>query len=107
MEQGWSFMAVITLCMIGVGIDSPLWVLVTFIVGSTYLVIRGKKKGWKWPKRPQKEKRNVMNREIKDILWVIGNTLVDIAIVGGIVYLASKNQEGWGWLVFIMLFRKW
>ena len=52
MEQGWSFMAVITLCMIGVGIDSPLWVLVTFIVGSTYLVIRGKKKGWKWPKRP-------------------------------------------------------
>ena len=36
-----------------------------------------------------------MNRELKDILWVIGNALVDIAIVGGIVYLASKNQEGW------------
>jgi hypothetical protein len=49
----------------------------------------------------------VMNREIKDILWVIGNTLVDISIVGGIVYLASKNMEGWGWLVLIMLFRKW
>ena len=107
MEQGLSFMAVIGLCMIGVWMDSSLWVLVSFTLGSTYLLIRGKRKGWKWPKRPQKEKRNVMNREIKDILWVIGNTLVDIAIVGGIVYLASKNQEGWGWLVFIMLFRKW
>ena len=48
-----------------------------------------------------------MNREIKDILWVIGNTLVDMGIVGGIVYLASKGLEGWGWLVLIMLFRKW
>ena len=48
-----------------------------------------------------------MNREIKDILWVIGNTLVDMSIVGGIVYLASNGMEGWGWLVFIMLFRKW
>ena len=52
MEQGWSFMAVITLCMIGVWMESPMWVLVSFIVGSTYLLIRGKSKGWKWPKRP-------------------------------------------------------
>jgi hypothetical protein len=52
MEQGWSFMAVIALCMIGVWMNSPMWVLVTFTMGSTYLVIRGKRKGWKWPKRP-------------------------------------------------------
>ena len=107
MEQGLSFMAVIALCMIGIGMDSSELVLVSFTLGSIYLLIRGKRKGWKWPKRPQKEKRNVMNREIKDILWVIGNTLVDIAIVGGIVYLASNGMDGWGWLVFIMLFRKW
>jgi hypothetical protein len=52
MEQGWSFMAVIGLCMIGVWMDSPMWVLVTFTLGSIYLLVRGKRKGWKWPKRP-------------------------------------------------------
>ena len=48
MEQGLSFIAVIALCMVGVAIDSPIWVLGTFVIGCTYLVIRGKKKGWSW-----------------------------------------------------------
>jgi hypothetical protein len=48
MEQGLSFIAVIALCMVGVAINSPIWVLGTFVIGCTYLVIRGKKKGWSW-----------------------------------------------------------
>ena len=52
MEQGWSFMAVITLCMIGVWMNSSLFVLGVFTLGSIYLLVRGRKKGWKWPKRP-------------------------------------------------------
>ena len=52
MEQGWSFMAVIGLCMIGVWMDSSLFVLGVFTLGSIYLLVRGKRKGWKWPKRP-------------------------------------------------------
>ena len=48
MEQGLSFIAVITLCMVGVVINSPIWVLVAFPIGGTYLLIRGKKKGWNW-----------------------------------------------------------
>jgi hypothetical protein len=51
MEQGLSFIAVVSLCMIGVVINSPVWTLTTFVIGCTYLVIRGKKKGWVWPKR--------------------------------------------------------
>lgn len=48
-----------------------------------------------------------MNRELKDTLWVVGNTLVDTTIVGGIIYLASKGIDGWGWLIFVMIVRKW
>jgi hypothetical protein len=28
--------------------------------------------------------------------------MLQIALVGGIVYLASNGLEGWGWLVFIL-----
>jgi hypothetical protein len=28
--------------------------------------------------------------------------LLQLALVGGIVYLAAKGLEGWGWLVFIL-----
>jgi len=52
MEQGLSFIAVITLCMVGVVINSPIWFLVTFFGGVIYLTIRGKKQRWVWPKRP-------------------------------------------------------
>jgi hypothetical protein len=30
------------------------------------------------------------------------NRMFQIALVGGIVYLASNGLEGWGWLVFIL-----
>ncbi len=51
MEQGLSFIAVIVLCMIAMFVfNSPLMFLASFIGGSTYLVIRGRKKGWRLPK---------------------------------------------------------
>lgn len=31
-------------------------------------------------------------------------TLLQIALVVGIVILASNDLDGWGWLVFILLF---
>jgi hypothetical protein len=30
------------------------------------------------------------------------NRMLQIALVGGIVYLAANRLEGWGWLVFIL-----
>ena len=48
MEQGLSFIAVVGICSIGILIDSPIWVLSTFVIGCTYLLVRGKKKGWSW-----------------------------------------------------------
>ena len=30
------------------------------------------------------------------------NRILQIALVGGIVYLAANSLEGWGWLVFIL-----
>jgi hypothetical protein len=49
MEQGLSFIAVIILCMVAMFVfNSPLMFLALFIGGSTYLLIRGRKKGWDW-----------------------------------------------------------
>jgi hypothetical protein len=48
MEQGFSFISVVALCMIGIAINSPMWFLSTFIIGCAYLLFRGKKKGWSW-----------------------------------------------------------
>jgi hypothetical protein len=51
MEQGLSFIAVIVLCTISMFVfNSPLMFLTSFFGGSTYLVIRGRKKGWRLPK---------------------------------------------------------
>jgi hypothetical protein len=53
MEQGLSFIVVIVLCTIAMFVfNSPLMFLTSFIGGSSYLVIRSRKKGWKWPHRP-------------------------------------------------------
>lgn len=48
MEQGLSFIGVVTLCMVGVVWNSPEWFLGCFICGVAYLHWRGKKKGWEW-----------------------------------------------------------
>ena len=50
MEQGLSFIAVVTLCSLAMILtDSSITFLVTFVSGSSYLVIRGKRKGWRLP----------------------------------------------------------
>ncbi len=49
MEQGLTFIAVIVLCTIAMFVfNSPLMFLTSFIGGSTYLLIRSKRKGWDW-----------------------------------------------------------
>jgi c-di-AMP phosphodiesterase-like protein len=49
MEQGLSFIAVIIFCMIAMFVfNSQLLFIMTFLVGSIYLIIRGRKKGWSW-----------------------------------------------------------
>lgn len=48
MEQGLSFIGVVSLCMVGLWLDSPQWFGAAFVSGVTYLVLRGKKKGWEW-----------------------------------------------------------
>jgi hypothetical protein len=51
MEQGLSFIAVVALCMVVLFVfNSPLLFLITFLLGSSYLVLRGRKKGWRLPK---------------------------------------------------------
>jgi hypothetical protein len=51
MEQGLSFIVVIVLCTISMFVfNSPLMFLTSFIGGCTYLVIRGRNKGWRLPK---------------------------------------------------------
>lgn len=52
MEQFLSFMGLITLLIIFMITESPILFLITFFGGCTYILIRGKKKGWSWPKRP-------------------------------------------------------
>jgi hypothetical protein len=53
MEQGLSFLTLITLLMVGMFVfESPILFLIIFFGGGTYLGIRGKFKGWAWPKRP-------------------------------------------------------
>ena len=51
MEQGLSFIAVVALCMVVLFVfNSPSLFLITFLLGSSYLVLRGRKKGWRLPK---------------------------------------------------------
>jgi hypothetical protein len=51
MEQGLSFIVVVTLCNLAIFVlNSPIIFLITFLLGSSYLVVRGKQKGWKLPK---------------------------------------------------------
>ena len=51
MEQGLSFIVVVILCNIAMFVfNSPFMFLTFFMVGCSYLVLRGRKKGWKLPK---------------------------------------------------------
>jgi threonine/homoserine/homoserine lactone efflux protein len=53
MEQFLSFLVLITLLMVTLFvIKSPILFLTIFFGGATYLLLRGKNKGWAWPHRP-------------------------------------------------------
>lgn len=53
MEQFLSFMVFLSLLMVAMFVFySPLLYLLIFFGGVTYLMLRGKKKGWAWPHRP-------------------------------------------------------
>ena len=53
MEQFLSFMVFLSLLMVAMFVFySPSLYLLIFLGGVTYLMLRGKKKGWAWPKRP-------------------------------------------------------
>jgi hypothetical protein len=53
MEQFLSFLVLITLLMVTLFVvKSPILFLTIFFGGSTYLLLRGKNKGWAWPHRP-------------------------------------------------------
>jgi len=48
MEQGLSFIGVILLCTLAMVLHNvPLFIGV-FTIGSLYLLLRGKRKGWRW-----------------------------------------------------------
>jgi len=33
------------------------------------------------------------------------NVIVDVALIAGIVYLASQGKDGWGWLVVCFILK--
>jgi hypothetical protein len=52
-------------------------------------------------------KESIMNIDkVKDIVYVIMDKGVDIALIAAIVYLASNGMEGWGWLILILLIKQ-
>jgi hypothetical protein len=48
MEQGLSFIGVVGIISVGIALHSSVWVITAFLIGCTYLLWRGKKKGWSW-----------------------------------------------------------
>jgi hypothetical protein len=48
MEQGLSFIGVIWLCTLAIVLHNVPLFLGVFTIGSIYLLLRGKRKGWRW-----------------------------------------------------------
>jgi hypothetical protein len=48
MEQGLSFIVVISLCTLAMVLHNVPLFLGVFTIGSFYLLLRGKRKGWRW-----------------------------------------------------------
>jgi hypothetical protein len=44
--------------------------------------------------------------KVKDIVYVVMDKLVDIALIAAIVYLASNGMDGWGWLIAVLLIKQ-
>jgi hypothetical protein len=37
--------------------------------------------------------------------YIKWDKVVDIALIAGVVYLASTGKDGWGWLVFLLIIK--
>jgi hypothetical protein len=48
MEQAVSFVLVVLMCAVGIVLHWPVWILSSFLIGCTYLLLRGRAKGWRW-----------------------------------------------------------
>jgi hypothetical protein len=44
--------------------------------------------------------------KVKDIVYVVMDKLVDIALIASIAYLATEGKEGWGWLILVLLIKQ-
>jgi hypothetical protein len=44
--------------------------------------------------------------KVKDIVYVVMDKGVDIALIASIVYLASNGMDGWGWLIAVLLIKQ-
>lgn len=52
-------------------------------------------------------KESIMDIDkVKDIVYVVMNKGVDLALIAAIVYLASNGWDGWGWLILILLIKQ-
>jgi hypothetical protein len=40
-------------------------------------------------------------------LEAIGSFIVDLALIAAVVYLASQDKDGWGWMVFVLVIKHW
>lgn len=55
----------------------------------------------------QTDKRTIMDIDkVKDVIYVVMDKLVDIALIGGMVYMASNGVDGWGWLVLVLIIKQ-
>jgi len=53
------------------------------------------------------DKRTIMDIDkVKNIVYVVMDKLVDIALIGSIVYMASNGVDGWGWLVLVLIVKQ-
>jgi hypothetical protein len=44
--------------------------------------------------------------KIKDIIYVIMDKGVDLALIAAIVYMASNGIDGWGWLIAVLIIKQ-
>ena len=44
--------------------------------------------------------------KVKDIVYVVMDKLVDIALIASIVHMATNGVDGWGWLVLVLIIKQ-
>ncbi len=44
--------------------------------------------------------------KVKDIVYVIMDKGVDLALIASIVHMASNGVDGWGWLILILAIKQ-